>query len=632
MDHNLRCELCRQVAPVLTRGMCPKCVEESPTVPPVGKDRPPTEQAAASSVIAEQPGAALRKLGDYELQEEIARGGMGVVYLARHVQLNRTVALKMVLGGRFSSNDEIQRFQFEAEAAAKLDHPGIVPVYDIGEHEGQAYFAMKLVDGGSLAERLPEFARESKQAVGLIRKIAEAISHAHQRGVLHRDLKPANILIDRTGEPLVTDFGLAKDTASNSGLTQSGAILGTPAYMPPEQACGSSVTMAADIYSLGAIFYELLTGRPPYTGDSPLEVVMQVIEGEPVAPRKINSSVESELELMCLKCMHREPEQRYATAREFATDLEAWQLGRPISVKPQTWSAVASRWVRRNQQLVYLSFAILIGVLSCFPLALSFVTNSEATEVYSYFPEEQRPWMFSESVPEAVQLTFVGILIFGLWPAIGLVNAAISLPRSVLGACGRGLLTSVLMSILFFILLGWMVFLQGASNTSRGKIRGLARAVWPTGESQAESMERANQLFEGLEEIPEDRRADIVASRILHDQYASAPTSFLVGLLIVSVFSFPIVFGTVIGYVLLQRQLSSWLLILRYLICWASLFGLCVVGFLAVLGNIDGTMVLVAIPIWVCAASAILLLVFYAAVRRWSHPFFHTQGTASSET
>ena len=261
--------------------------------------------------------------------------------------------------------------------------------------------------------------------------------------------------------------------------------------------------------------------------------------------------------------------------------------------------------------------------MSCFPLALSFVTNSEAKEVYAYFPADQRPWMFAESVPDFIQLALVGILIFGLWPAIGLVNAAISRSRSLLGACGRGLLTSLLLSLLFFLLLGWMVFLQGAANTSREKIRGLARAVWPAaGESETDSMERANQLFEGLTDIPEDRRADIVASRILHDQYASAPVSFLVGLLIVGVFAFPVVYGTLIGHVLLQRALPSWLLILRYLIAWACLLGVCTVCFLATMGNIEGKMVLTAIPVWVVAALVTLVAIFIAAIRRWDRPLF----------
>ena len=327
MKRDNTCRICGQYFAELSEDRCPTCLQQMRA--DVHSDKcdssvdamtlaPTSLKPAASSVQN-------RRLGDYELKDEIARGGMGVVYLARHVQLNRTVALKMVLGGRFSTADELRRFQFEAEAAAKLDHPAIVPVYDIGEHDGQAYFAMKLVDGGSLAERMQGITGDADQAVGLIGKIAEAIGHAHQRGVLHRDLKPANILLNSLGEPMITDFGLAKDTASNAGLTQTGAILGTPAYMPPEQARGSALTVAADIYSLGAIFYELLTGQPPYRGDSPLEVVMQVIEREPVAPRKINPSLDQDLELICLKCMQRDPQQRYATASDLAADLKAWR-------------------------------------------------------------------------------------------------------------------------------------------------------------------------------------------------------------------------------------------------------------------------------------------------------------------
>jgi len=203
-------------------------------------------------------------LSNYELLEEIARGGMGVVYKARHTKLNRIAALKMILGGRFSSQDDVQRFHIEAKAAAGLDHSGIVPVYEIGEHDGQAFFAMKYIDGGSLVQNVDRFRADPRAAVTMLASVARAVNHAHQRGVLHRDLKPANILIDEAGQPLITDLGLAKTTTGDSELTRTGAVLGTPSYMSPEQAQSTeSVTTAADIYALGAIMYDLLTGQPP---------------------------------------------------------------------------------------------------------------------------------------------------------------------------------------------------------------------------------------------------------------------------------------------------------------------------------------------------------------------------------
>ena len=280
--------------------------------PSVGPGTDDTLAPGPDRAEAPLPGTNVRYFGDYELIEEIARGGMGVVYKARQVSLNRVVALKMILAGQLAGKDDVKRFHAEAEAAANLDHPGIVPIYEIGEHEGKHYFSMAYVDGGSLAGLLKDGPLPPRVAAEYTQKIAAAIAFAHERGVIHRDLKPGNVLLDRNGEPKITDFGLAKHVKGESQLTTTGQILGTPSYMPPEQAAGDigAIGPAADIYSLGAVLYALLTGRPPFQSDSPLDTLLQVREREPIGPRQLNPKVPADLETVCLKCLEKVPGRR----------------------------------------------------------------------------------------------------------------------------------------------------------------------------------------------------------------------------------------------------------------------------------------------------------------------------------
>ena len=260
---------------------------------------------------------------------------MGVVYQARQVSLNRPVALKMVKAGLLAGDDDLRRFKNEAEAVALLDHPGVVPIYEVGEHDGQNYFSMKLVPGGSLVPLLDRYKEDPKAAARLVAEAAEAVAHAHARGILHRDLKPANILVDDKGHPHVTDFGLAKRVEADVEITQSGAILGTPAYMSPEQASGhrGAVTTASDVYGLGAVLYALLTGRAPFGGSSVVETIDAVRNRPPEPPRRLNASVPRDLETICLKCLEKDPRRRYPSAQALADDLRAWLDARPIAAR-----------------------------------------------------------------------------------------------------------------------------------------------------------------------------------------------------------------------------------------------------------------------------------------------------------
>ena len=331
----------------------------------------PTPTPSAETVLGLDPRALLGRamddrargvaagvqLGDYELLHQLAQGGMGVIYVARQISLHRIVALKMIRSGLLATPEEVTRFRREAEAAASLDHPHIVPIYEIGEEDGQHFFSMKLLEGGNLAElntSVTETERRGhtwvRRAVVIVSGMARAVHHAHQRGLLHRDIKPTNVLLDEHGEPHLTDFGLAKLVQQSRDLTLTLTVMGTPGYMAPEQAAGNSkeLTIAADIYSLGAVLYELLTGRPPFEGETTLDLLRQVQESEPQSLRKSNPGLNRDLETICLKCLQKEPPRRYATAEELAADLERWRDSKPILARPVGPLVRFWLWSRRN--------------------------------------------------------------------------------------------------------------------------------------------------------------------------------------------------------------------------------------------------------------------------------------------
>jgi serine/threonine protein kinase/WD40 repeat protein len=329
------------LAPADRNTMAPAHVE-SATLPLAAPSQAPPGAGAARD--------RKRAFGDYELLQEIARGGMGVVYRARQGKLNRIVALKMILAGQLASQEDVARFYAEAEAAAQLDHPGIVPIYEVGVLDGQHFFSMGFIEGESLAAKIAQGPLPSSQAAELTRAIAQSIAYAHLRGVVHRDLKPANVLVDKSGQPKVTDFGLAKRVDGDSGLTRTGVVLGTPSYMPPEQASGdaSKVGPLADVYSLGAILYCLLTGRPPFVAATPLDTLMQVLGDEPVPPRRLNPSVPPDIDTICLKCLQKEAKNRYPSAQELADELCRFLRNEPIRARPLGMLERCWRWCKRN--------------------------------------------------------------------------------------------------------------------------------------------------------------------------------------------------------------------------------------------------------------------------------------------
>jgi predicted Ser/Thr protein kinase len=302
----------------------------------------------------------------YEVEAVLGRGGMGVVYRARHLKLNRPVALKMLLAGDCAGPSDRARFQREAEAVAALRHENIVQVYDVGEQDGRPYFTMEIVQGGSLAEKLAGVPQPAREAAALVVTLAEAVSAAHQGGIVHRDLKPANVLLTADGMPKISDFGLARRVEGGERLTQSGVLLGTPSYMAPEQARGRTQALGppVDIYALGAILYELLTGRPPFRGETAADTVLQVISQEPVPPSRLNPRVPRDLETICLKCLRKEPARRYPSAEELANDLRRFQAGEPIRARPvgaleRTW-----KWARRRPALATLLGVVLLALVS----------------------------------------------------------------------------------------------------------------------------------------------------------------------------------------------------------------------------------------------------------------------------
>jgi serine/threonine protein kinase/N-acetylneuraminic acid mutarotase len=358
----------------------------------------------------------LGDFGDYELLEEIGRGGQGVVYRARQKSLNRTVAVKVIGLGHWATEAHVKRFQREAEAAASLEHPGIVPIHEVGERDGSCYFSMKFIEGGQLDQVVKRTPISIRQAAELIAKLVRTVHYAHEHGILHRDIKPGNILLDQKGEPHLTDFGLARLVETESTVTRTKEVLGTPSYMAPEQAIGETgkLTSATDVYGLGAVLYQLLTGQPPFAGGTTYETIRLLLDTEPRPPRLLNPKIDRDLSTICLKCLEKDPQRRYSSALALAGDLERWLEGRPIKTRRVLPSTHAWRWSRRNP-----STAVLVTLLLALAAGLSLmvwnrqpavlIPKSVAVLPFENLSPDPNNAYFAEGIQEEILTRLAGI-------------------------------------------------------------------------------------------------------------------------------------------------------------------------------------------------------------------------------
>ena len=328
-----------------------------------------SETIAPSEPASKPAGGNRFAIPGYDVKDVLGRGGMGIVYKARQIRLNRLVALKMMLAGTDAEPEELARFRSEAEAVARLQHPYIVQIYEVGEHDGRPYFSLEFLEGGSLDKKLKSTTLRPREAAEILAKLAQAMAAAHQRGIIHRDLKPANILLTADGTPKITDFGLAKRLEEDQGRTRSGAVMGTPSYMAPEQAMGkiNELGPSADIYSLGAILYDLLTGRPPFLGATVLETLQMVQTEEPLRPSRLHPKLPADLETICLKCLEKEPPKRYASSLALAEDLGRFLDGKPIEARATPAWERAWKWARRRPAaaaLLALATVTVLGLIT----------------------------------------------------------------------------------------------------------------------------------------------------------------------------------------------------------------------------------------------------------------------------
>ncbi|HEV3343032.1 MAG TPA: serine/threonine-protein kinase [Pirellulales bacterium] len=607
----------------------PSDSEPAPTVELSPRPALPHEEQLAGK--GESPAhdlAAGRPFGDYDLLGEIARGGMGVVFKALDRKLNRVVALKMILSGRFAAEQDLRRFHVEAEAAAKLDHSGIVPIYEVGQCEGQHYFTMKFVPGGSLAERLGELRKDPRAAVAILAKVSRAVWHAHQRGILHRDLKPSNILIDEAGEPLVSDLGLAKSLSTDSQLTQSGAIVGTPGYMSPEQATGTSdVTTAADVYALGAMLYEALTGRPPHQAATALDTLLKVINERPIPPRSLDSAIDQGLERIVLKCLEPSPGDRYSSAAALADDLDRWLAGEPLSVRSPSVTSAAQLWLRRNLRsaagaaIVGLVAGVACGITLWFT-AISPQLASSAV-VYDAFPSEPRPWgAFGVHAPNWVRQLTLGWLIW-LLMFVGLINVAVVRPARRAGWIASGAICGLSLALgSYAVSFGWGPIVGRSLAPSQEDVQLLSRAMFVESPTDAERLRRAIlRRHPDLSHVRPEARAEFLSAKIALDQIAGVPAGMWLGITIALLAGLlPVFGGTVLAGSLLEREGKLSRVFGPYSEVMGSATSICVIGVAYWTGALTWLQMAAPPAVLQVPFFTSLALACWAGLRRWNLP------------
>ena len=596
---------------------------EDQTIQPSPRTDSHLDQTVAPSnrPNADPSASSVEGFGDYELIDEIARGGMGVVYRGHQKSLNRDVAIKMILAGQFASEDEVNRFYTEAEAAAKLDHPNIVPIFEVGQFEGNHYFSMKLIEGQHLGQRLKALRNDVAKAVDILTKVCDAVSHAHQRGILHRDLKPGNILLDQNDEPYVTDLGLARSVDGDSQLTRTGAVLGTPSYMPPEQASGSTdVTTAADIYSLGAILYEVLTGRPPFKAASPVETMMQVINELPERPSAAGN-VDRDLELICLKCLEKEPDHRYPSADALAKDLRCWMNGEPISVRAPSVANVTRFWLKQNfgRAIWTLIIGPLAGMISVLCLWFSTVNNDFASlkRLYERFPSVDTSWIFwgfVETPAWAIvpcMIMFAASIVF-----IGFATALFVKPKNQGADVAAGFVVGISASLAAFIF--GMGSLSVLSVLNRGDIQ-LTSNLANAPPSQASEI--LDMAYPELKGMPLEKQVDLLTTKIGMDYLHAVPRGLWYGFWIsLSLYLIPCLFETIVAGPITRNEPRLWFAFCKY---WERTFPIVIL--MTIFALIFATRLILGgiglepgIPVYLVVIAIVVALILWRLRCHWS--------------